>query len=133
MSQIRLIKFAFRVFSFLMNCKRTSKKNFKKAFTFRYREYREDPHTVRTPRYCFCCFAALAPRQSYICVFCATLGQDFIFGAASKLEMATGQRTRPRAVVDAPRRAAWRLKSVLRHSAEPRTIVFYICFYNYCW
>ena len=30
--------------------------------------------------------------------------------------MATAQRTRPRAVVGAPRRAAWQLKSVLRHS-----------------
>ena len=42
------------------------------------------------------------------------------------LEMATTQRTRPRAVVGAPRRAAWRLKSALRHSvsAAPRTINF---------
>ena len=32
------------------------------------------------------------------------------------VEMATAQRTRPRAVVDAPRRAAWQLKSALRHS-----------------
>ena len=39
------------------------------------------------------------------------------------LEMATAQRTRPRAVVGAPRRAAWQLKSALRHSisAAPRT------------
>ena len=42
--------------------------------------------------------------------------------------MATAQRTRPRAVVGAPRRAAWQLKSALRHSvsAAPRTIFFYI-------
>ena len=42
--------------------------------------------------------------------------------------MATAQRTRPRAVVGAPRRAAWQLKSALRHSvsAAPRTIIFYI-------
>ena len=44
----------------------------------------------------------------------------------SRLEMATAQRTRPRAVVGAPRRAAWQLKSALRHSvsAAPRTIIF---------
>ena len=44
--------------------------------------------------------------------------------------MATAPRTRPRAVVDAPRRAAWLLKSVLRHSVSsaPRTIIFYIFF-----
>ena len=42
--------------------------------------------------------------------------------------MATAQRTRPRAVVGAPRRAAWQPKSVLRHSISvaPRTIIFYI-------
>ena len=42
------------------------------------------------------------------------------------LEMATAQRTRPRAVVGASRRAAWQLKSALRHSirAAPRTIIF---------
>ena len=41
--------------------------------------------------------------------------------------MATAQRTRPRAVVSAPRRAAWQLKSALRHSvsAAPRTIIFF--------
>ena len=38
--------------------------------------------------------------------------------------MATAQRTRPRAAVGAPRRAAWQLKSALRHSASPRTIIF---------
>ena len=40
--------------------------------------------------------------------------------------MATAQRTRPRAVVGTPRRAAWQLKSELRHSviAAPRTIIF---------
>ena len=50
--------------------------------------------------------------------------------AYKKLEMATAQRTRPRAVVDAPRRAAWQLKSALRHSisAAPRTKIFYIFF-----
>ena len=47
---------------------------------------------------------------------------------AFQLEMATAQRTRPRAVVGAPRRAAWQLKSALRHSisAAPRTKIFYI-------
>ena len=42
------------------------------------------------------------------------------------LEMATAQRTRPRAVVGAPRRAAWQLKFALRHSisAAPRTKIF---------
>ena len=51
------------------------------------------------------------------------------------LEMATAQRTRPRAVVGAPRRAAWQLKSALRHSisAAPRTKIFLHFFYNYCW
>ena len=40
--------------------------------------------------------------------------------------MATAQRTRPRAVVGAPRHAAWQLKSALRHSvsAAPRAIIF---------
>ena len=44
--------------------------------------------------------------------------------------MAAAQRTRPHAVVGAPRRAAWQLKSALRHSvsAAPRTIIFYIFF-----
>ena len=44
--------------------------------------------------------------------------------------MVTAQRTRPRAVVGAPRRAAWQLKSALRHSisAAPRIIIFYIFF-----
>ena len=42
-------------------------------------------------------------------------------------KMATAQRTRPRAVVGAPRRAAWQLKSALRHSvsAAPHSIIFY--------
>ena len=42
------------------------------------------------------------------------------------LEMATAPCTRQRAVVGAPRRAAWQLKSVLCHSvgAAPRTIIF---------
>ena len=42
--------------------------------------------------------------------------------------MTTAQRTRPRDVVGAPRRAAWQLKSALRHSisAAPRTKNFYI-------
>ena len=46
------------------------------------------------------------------------------------LEMATAQRTRPRAVVGAPHRTAWQLKSALRHSisAAPRTIIFYLFF-----
>ena len=44
--------------------------------------------------------------------------------------MATAQRMRPPAIVGAPRRAAWQLKFVLRHSvsAAPRTIIFYIFF-----
>ena len=44
--------------------------------------------------------------------------------------MATAQRTWPRAVVGVPPRAAWQLKSALRHSvsAAPRTIIFYIFF-----
>ena len=48
----------------------------------------------------------------------------------SALEIATAQRTRPRAVIGTPRRAAWQLKSVLRHSVStaPRTIIFYIFF-----
>ena len=47
--------------------------------------------------------------------------------------MATAQRTRPRAVVGAPHRAAWQPKSVLRHSvsAAPRTIIFYTFFYTF--
>ena len=46
------------------------------------------------------------------------------------MEKATEQRTRPRAVLGAPRRAAWQLKSILRHSvsAAPRTIIFYLFF-----
>ena len=53
----------------------------------------------------------------------------------STIEMATAQRTRPCAVVGAPRRAAWQLKSALRHSvsAAPRTLIFLHFFYNYCW
>ena len=41
--------------------------------------------------------------------------------------MPTAQGTRPRAVVGVPRRAAWRLKSALRHSvsAASRTIIFF--------
>ena len=54
--------------------------------------------------------------------------------------MTTAQRTRPRAVVGAPPRAAWQPKSVLchsaawqpksvlRHSAAPRTIIFHTFF-----
>ena len=40
--------------------------------------------------------------------------------------MATAQRTQPRAVVGAPRRATWQLKFALRHSirAAPRTKIF---------
>ena len=51
------------------------------------------------------------------------------------LEMATAQRTRPRAVVGAPRRVAWQLKSALRHSvsAARRTIIFLHFLKNYCW
>ena len=51
--------------------------------------------------------------------------------------MATAQRTRSRAVVGAPRRAAWQLKLALPHSvsAAPRTKIFYIFFtvrLNFC-
>ena len=55
--------------------------------------------------------------------------------ARQALEMATAQRTRPRAVVGAPRRAARQLKSVLRDSvsAAPRNIIVYVFFHNYCW
>ena len=44
--------------------------------------------------------------------------------------MAKTQRTRPRAAVVAPRRAAWQLKSAWRNSvrAAPRIIIFYIFF-----
>ena len=44
----------------------------------------------------------------------------------SIVEMATAQRTRPRAVVGVPRRAAWQLKSALRNrvSAAPRVMIF---------
>ena len=40
--------------------------------------------------------------------------------------MATAQRAQPRAVVGAPRRAAWQQKSALRHSvsAAPCAIIF---------
>ena len=46
------------------------------------------------------------------------------------VEMVTAQRTRLRAVVGAPRGAAWQHKSALRHSvsAALRTITFYIFF-----
>ena len=42
--------------------------------------------------------------------------------------MATAQRTRPHAVVGVPCRAAWQLKSTLRHSVSTalRTLIFYI-------
>ena len=42
------------------------------------------------------------------------------------LEMATAQRTRSRAVVGAPHRAAWQLKFALHHSisAAPRPKIF---------
>ena len=48
------------------------------------------------------------------------------FSTGSAVEMATAQRTRPRGVVGTPRRAAWLLKSALRHSinAAPRTKIF---------
>ena len=64
---------------------------------------------------------------------------QYLFGDSSRLvcpiEMATAQRTRPRAVVGAPHRTAWQLKSALRHSVSvaPRTIIFLHFFYNYCW
>ena len=53
----------------------------------------------------------------------------------STVEMAAAQRTRSRAVVGAPPRAVWQLKSALRHSvsAAPRTIIFLHFFYNYDW
>ena len=42
--------------------------------------------------------------------------------------MGLAQRTRPRAVVGAPGRAAWQLKSASRNSvsAVPRTIIFFL-------
>ena len=66
-------------------------------------------------------------------------GKKFSYLRSAKrihtVEMATAQRTRPRAVVGAPRRAAWQLKSALRHSisAAPRTKIFSHFIYNYCW
>ena len=47
------------------------------------------------------------------------------------VEMATAQRTRPRAVVGAPRRAAWQLKSTTLHyvtASAQRKKFFYIFF-----
>ena len=46
--------------------------------------------------------------------------------------MATAQRTGPRAVGGAPRRAEWQLKSALRNSisAAPLTLIFYIFFFT---
>ena len=41
------------------------------------------------------------------------------------VEIATAQHTRPRAVVGAPHRAAWQLKSALRHSVQ-RSVAYYI-------
>ena len=51
------------------------------------------------------------------------------------VEMARAQRTWPRAVVGAPRRTVWQLKSALRYSISvaPRTKIFLHFFYNYCW
>ena len=46
------------------------------------------------------------------------------------LEMATAQRTRPRAVVGAPRRAAWQLKSALRHSISAAYKNFFTFFFT---
>ena len=48
------------------------------------------------------------------------------------VEMATAQRSRLRAVVGAPRRAAWQLKSVLRQASAQRRVqkFFYIFFTN---
>ena len=48
----------------------------------------------------------------------------------SELEMATAQRTWPRAVFGTPRRAAWQLKSALRKSVSAAlvTTIFYIFF-----
>ena len=64
-----------------------------------------------------------------MCTFSVQV-QGFLVLLYYRLEMATAQRTRPCAVVGAPRRAAWQLKSVLRHSvsAAPRTTIFYIFF-----
>ena len=55
------------------------------------------------------------------------IAQVLVALMCSALEMATAQRTRSRAVVGAPRRAAWQLKSALRHSvsAAPCTIFFF--------
>ena len=48
----------------------------------------------------------------------------------NSLEMATAQRTRPRAVVGAPHRAAWKLKSAVRNSVSAAScaIIVYIFF-----
>ena len=44
--------------------------------------------------------------------------------------MATAQRTRPRAVVGAPRRAAWQLKSALHHSVSAAYNNFFYIFFT---
>ena len=45
------------------------------------------------------------------------------------VDMATAQRTRPRAVVGAPRRAAWQLKSASRNSVAPRRVQYSLHFF----
>ena len=81
--------------------------------------------------------ALCLPKMSifFLQIFYAKLYHTATYFFHYRLEMATAQRTRPRAVVGAPRRAAWQLKSALRHSisAAPRTKILYAFFYNYCW
>ena len=40
--------------------------------------------------------------------------------------MATAQRTRPRAAVGAPRRAAWQLKSLYVTASAQRRVLYYL-------
>ena len=57
---------------------------------------------------------------------CCAVSANLVRMLHHTVEMATAQRTQPRAVVGAPRRTAWPLKSALRHSVSvaPRTINF---------
>ena len=61
---------------------------------------------------------------------CVLEAKDVLEDSTSGLEMALAPHMRPRAVIGAPRRAAWQLKSVLRHSAAYYN--FFTFFYNYC-
>ena len=57
------------------------------------------------------------------------VGRDGSEMAVCLLEMATAQSTRPRAVVGALRRAAWQLKSALRHSISAAYNNFFTFFF----